>query len=50
VLAAAGQIIETPLGDFDNAEADAPVEEIAPDELLDEFKEFLDGLNPDDFS
>ncbi|MFQ3315122.1 MAG: bifunctional DNase/RNase [Candidatus Poriferisodalaceae bacterium] len=50
VLAAAGQIIETPLGDFDNVEADAPVEEIAPDELLDEFKEFLDGLNPDDFS
>tara|TARA_B110000467_G_scaffold17781_1_gene15590 strand:- start:1130 stop:1600 length:471 start_codon:yes stop_codon:yes gene_type:complete len=50
VLAAAGQIIETPLGDPDDFEAEAVAEEVAPDELLDEFKEFLDGLNPDDFS
>jgi hypothetical protein len=38
------------LGDPDDFEAEAVAEEVAPDELLDEFKEFLDGLNPDDFS
>ncbi|MDG1198318.1 MAG: bifunctional nuclease family protein [Actinomycetota bacterium] len=48
VLAAAGQIIETALDDSDDFEVEA--EEVAPDELLDEFKEFLEDLNPDDFS
>ena len=50
VLAAAGQIIETPLDDSDDFEVEAVAEEVAPDELLDEFKEFLEDLNPDDFS
>lgn len=40
VLDAAGQIIDTP------AEEDPDVD---PDELLDEFKQFLDDVQPDDF-
>ena len=44
VLDAAGQIIEVP--------AESPADddlEVDPDELLDEFKQFLDEVQPDDF-
>ncbi len=41
VLAEAGQVIEEHPADGSS--------ENDPDELLDEFKEFLDGVNPDDF-
>ena len=41
VLAEAGQIIEEH-GSGDDSEND-------PDELLDEFKQFLDDVNPGDF-
>ena len=41
VLAEAGQVIEEHPSDGGS--------ENDPDELLDEFKQFLDGVNPDDF-
>ncbi len=44
VLDAAGQIIEVPAA----SSADDDVE-VDPDELLDEFKQFLDEVQPDDF-
>ena len=47
VLAEAGQFIETPADELDD-EGDG-AEDADPDELLDEFKQFLDGVSPDDF-
>lgn len=43
VLAEAGQVLDS--GD----DGDAGESDEDPTELLDEFKEFLDGVNPDDF-
>ena len=44
VLAEAGQFIDGAGDDDEDADADSD-----PDELLDEFKQFLDGVSPDDF-
>ncbi|MDG2114804.1 MAG: bifunctional nuclease family protein [Actinomycetota bacterium] len=50
VLAEAGQFIEDQrFGDDDEQADDAQDPEADPAELLDEFKQFLDDVNPDDF-
>ncbi|WP_419920405.1 bifunctional nuclease family protein [Candidatus Poriferisodalis sp.] len=46
VLDAAGQIIEVSEESSDDDDDDV---EVDPDELLDEFKQFLDEVQPDDF-
>lgn len=44
VLSEAGQFIDAGTADVDDDDDDAD-----PDELLDEFKQFLEGVSPDDF-